>query len=180
MILGPVNPEGSDAIRSIANGVRATTSVNAMTLPPPISQPKDVSPPSPQAPQPPETNEVLMDPVNLLRQQSDRLELMPLMMNSTSKRQTVRRSRGENVVSSGDVGVYSPGDGRKDGDIVVCSRYAIDSGKRIGGENRHRQCVDDHDCYKIFSCPREIAFNVEFVRRQANAVAHVLAREVMF
>lgn len=76
MILGPVNPEGSDAIRSIANGVRATTSVNAMTLPPPISQPKDVSPPSPQAPQPPETNEVLMDPVNLLRQQSDRLELM--------------------------------------------------------------------------------------------------------
>ncbi|RHN51129.1 putative Late nodulin [Medicago truncatula] len=34
----------------------------------------------------------------------------------------------------------------------------VDSGKRIGGENRHRQCVDDHDCYKIFSCPREIAF----------------------
>lgn len=46
------------------------------------------------------------------------------MMKSTSKGQTVRRSRGENVVSSGDVGVYSPSDGRKDGDIVVCSRYA--------------------------------------------------------
>lgn len=76
MILELVNPEGSNAIRDIANGVRATTSVNATTLPPPISQPDDVSPPSPQAPPPPETNEVLTDPVNLLRQQSDRLERM--------------------------------------------------------------------------------------------------------
>jgi hypothetical protein len=44
------------------------------SMPPPISQPKDVPPPSPQAPLPLETNEVLTHLVNLLRQQRDRLE----------------------------------------------------------------------------------------------------------
>jgi len=46
------------------------------------------------------------------------------MMKSTSRRLSVGRSRGKKVVSSGDIRVNSPCDGRKDGDIVVCSRYA--------------------------------------------------------
>ncbi|KEH25971.1 hypothetical protein MTR_6g038600 [Medicago truncatula] len=45
-------------------------------------------------------------------------------MKSTSGRLSVRKSRDKKVVSLGDIRVNSPGDRRKDGDIVVCSRYA--------------------------------------------------------
>ena len=74
MILELVNPEGSDVILDIITSVRAATALNAMVLPPPLSQPEDAPLPSPLAPPPLETNKFLMDLVNLLRQQNDRLE----------------------------------------------------------------------------------------------------------
>jgi hypothetical protein len=74
LILEPMNPEESDVILDTTTSVHATTTLNATALPPPLSWPEDVPPPSPQAPPPLETNEVLMDLVNMLHQQSDRLE----------------------------------------------------------------------------------------------------------
>jgi len=71
-----VNPKRSDAILDTTTGVRATTAFDATILPPPPLQPEDIPIPplSPQASPPPETNEILTNLVNLLHQQSDRLE----------------------------------------------------------------------------------------------------------
>jgi virulence-associated protein VagC len=76
LILEPVNPEGSDDILDTATGVCAATALNATLIPLPLPQPEDIPPPPPShhAFPPPEANKVLMNLVNVLCQQSDRLE----------------------------------------------------------------------------------------------------------
>ena len=72
-----MNLEEDDTIFETRTSVPSTTALNTTTFLPLPLQPEDVPPrppPSPQAPSPPETNEVLTNLVNLLCQQSNKLE----------------------------------------------------------------------------------------------------------
>ncbi|KEH16013.1 hypothetical protein MtrunA17_Chr2g0305651 [Medicago truncatula] len=65
LILKPVNHEGDDVILGTATNSRATTVLNAKTLPPSPPLSEGVPPP------PLEANKVLTNRVDLLRQQND-------------------------------------------------------------------------------------------------------------
>jgi len=77
-ILKPVNSKEDDVILDTTIDTHATTVSNTAMRPPPPPREEDVPPPSPspQDPPLPETNKILTNLMNLLQQQSDRLECL--------------------------------------------------------------------------------------------------------